>query len=109
MMQKTTALERCDKKIREARKHLRELQTFINAYEAETSPGDEMWQELQDAKQELPSVKDYLKRMREWRRNSLSKLERWSKEKEDRVKVCEQDAPPVQKKSEEKGVWDKRW
>jgi len=102
-MQKTTALERCDKKIREIHKHLRELQTFINAYEAETSEGDEMWEELRDAKQELPSVKDYLKSMREWRRNSLSKLERWAKEKEDRVKVCEQNSGHAQK-SEEKGV-----
>lgn len=108
-MKKTSALERCDKKIREARKHLRELGVFINAYETVTSPGDEMWEDLQDARQEYDSTKDYLKRMREWRRNSLSKLERWAKEKEDRIKACEQDAPPVQKKNEEKGVWDKRW
>ena len=108
-MKKSTALKRCDKKIRKGRQRLRELQTFINTFEPHTSPGDEMWQELQDAKQELPSVNDYLKRMREWRRNSLSKLERWAKDKEDRIKACEQDAPPVQKKEEERGVWDKRW
>lgn len=108
-MNKTTALQRCDKKIKEARRHQRELQIFINAFEAETSPGDEMWQDLQDAKQECEKTKDYLKRMREWRRNSLSKLQRWSKEKEDRIKACEQDAPPVQRKEEERGVWDRRW
>ncbi len=84
-MNKTTALSRCDKKIRELRKRLRELGVFINAFETTSSPGDKMWEELQEAKQERDSTKDYLKRMTEWKRNSLSKLQRWAKEKEDKI------------------------
>jgi len=83
-MKESTALQRCDKKIREARKRLVHLQLYIKFHEIVLwcPPGSErrMREKLQDAKQERERVADYLERMNEWRRNNLSKLQRWAKE-----------------------------
>jgi flagellar biosynthesis chaperone FliJ len=106
MRKKTSALQRCDREIRKARKHLKELKDCQTMYELEAFEDEEIKAELQKINEEIDSTEDYLKRMREWKRKSLSKLERWAKEEEDRIKVCEQDEGRV--KNEEKGVWDKR-
>jgi len=80
-MNKTTALQRCDKKIREACQRLKELQRVETPYELLALDDPKIAIELQKIKEDIESTKDYLKRMREWRRNSLSKLQRWARRK----------------------------
>ena len=80
-MNKTTALQRCDQKIREACQRLKELQRVETPYELLALDDPKIAIELQKIKEDIESTKDYLKRMREWRRNSLSKLQRWARRK----------------------------
>jgi len=84
MRKRTTALERCDRVLKKARQHLKELQACETLYELPALDDSEIRIELQDIREEIDGVEDYIKSMRAWRRKSLSKLQKW--DGEDRIR-----------------------